>query len=116
MLSHSRVQSRNSWVSIKTLDFARVRTSDVIGVGCRTPLPPADDHTAGGGMSGGRVREERDRSSAMADWPRNRTPPRWTPLDNWSSSQAPGGWARLTAGSGRIFGTVAHVLKRGLGR
>jgi len=33
MLLHSRVQSRNSQVSIETLDFVRVRTSGVIGVG-----------------------------------------------------------------------------------
>jgi len=38
-----------------------------------------------------------------------------TPLDNWSSLRVPGGWARLTAGSGRVSGAVAHVSKRELG-
>jgi len=47
---------------------------------------------------------------------RRNSPPHWTPLDNWSSSRAPGGWAYLTAGSGRVSVAVAHVSNRGLGR
>ena len=34
---------------------------------------------------------------------------------NWSSSRAPGGWARLTAGSGRVSGSVVHVSKQQAG-
>jgi len=30
---------------------------------------------------------------------------------NWSSSRVPGGWACLTAGSGRVSGSVVHVSK-----
>jgi len=58
----------------------------------------------------------------MADWPRDDRPgnhppprPRRTLLDNWSSSWAPGGWARLMAGSGRVSGAMVHVSKRDRG-
>jgi len=94
--SHSRVDSRNSRVSIKTLDFARVRTfTSVIGVGspagarrgrgdhqldpapfpvdAGTPLAPAEDQHSrqwraqnGRGGYGG----ERNLGSAMAIGPR----------------------------------------------
>ena len=77
--SHSRDESRNSWVSI---DFARVRNfTCVIGVGSpaearrgrgdHRPYPapfPADDGTPS--PPAGRVRGERDQGSAMAIDPR----------------------------------------------
>jgi len=74
---------------------------------CRTPLPPADNHTAGDGepetsqKRPGRVQGERDRGKRNGrSAPRKRageSPPTLrTPLDNWSSSRTPGGWAPLT--------------------
>jgi len=93
---------------------------------CQAPLPPADDHTAGGGVPEtlqnvrGRVRGSvtGEVQYMIGSWTTGRgiaSPLRWTPLDNWSSLRAPGGWARLTAGSGQVSGAVAHVSKRELG-
>ena len=69
--------------------------------------------------------EGRGSETAEAQWPigpwttgQGITPPprpRRTLLDNWSSSWAPGGWARLMAGSGRVSGAMVHVSKRDRG-
>jgi len=117
--SHFRVNSRNSWVSIETLDFAWV--SCVIGVGSprckgggaiasqtrRGSWPMMGPHcrlwmidiaggvapkTAGGGYAGSATRE--------AQWPsvpgnHCPSPPHRTPLDNRSTSRA--GWAHEMA-------------------
>ena len=81
----------------------------------RTITQPAVAYPKHRKTSGGGYRE--------AQWPigpwttgRRIAPlPGRTPLDNCSSLRAPGGWARLTAGSGRVSGAVAHVSKHELG-
>jgi len=136
--SHSRDESRNSWVSI---DFARVRNfTCVIGVGSPaearrgrgdhrpypapfpaddgTPSPPADDlhsrqwraqNGRGEGYGGG------DQGSAPAIGPRTTgreitaSPSGRTPLDNRSTSRVV--WARETAGSNRLSSAVATCQK-----
>jgi len=136
--SHSRDESRNSRVSIETLDFARVRIfTCVIGVGSLagaqrgdhrpdpvpfpaddgTPLPPADDQHSwqwraqngwGEGTGGARP------GSATAIGPQTTdrgitASPHQTSLDNRSTSRV--GWACETAGSGRVSSAVAHLSK-----
>ena len=124
--------SRNSRVSIETLDFTRVRTfTCVIRVGSPAgarmgrgdhrpdwapfpadngiPSPPADDQHSR------QWRTKNDQGSATAIGPRTTgrgitASPRRTSLDNRSTSRA--GWARETAGSSRVSGAVVHPLKR----
>jgi len=78
-----------------------------------TPSPPADDqHSRQWRAQNGRG--ERDRGSATAIGPQTTgqgitASPRRTSLDNRSTSCV--GWARETAGSGRVSGAVAHVSK-----
>ena len=128
--SHSRDESRNSRVSIETLDFARIRTfTCVIRVGSPvwvqrgrgdhrldpasfpaddgTPSPPAGDQHSrqwrtqnGRGSATGEVQRPPD------DGPRNH---HQTSLDNQLTSRA--GWAREMAGSGRVSGAGAHLSK-----
>ena len=124
--------SRNSRVSIETLDFTRVRTfTCVIRVGSPAgarmgrgdhrpdwapfladngiPSPPADDQHSR------QWRTQNDRGSATAIGPRTTgqgitASPHQTSLDNRSTSRA--GWARETAGSSRVSGAVVHPSKR----
>jgi len=107
---HSRVESRDSRVSFETLDFARVHTSGVIGVGSsaeRKGVVDAGPHC--------RLRTITQPAVACSKHCKTPPPPRRRLLDNWSSSRAPGRWARLTAGSSRVSGAVAHVSKCELG-
>jgi len=93
--SHSRDESRNSRVSIETLDFAPVRNfTCVIGVGS-----PA---WARRGRATGEAQRTTGREITAS-------PSRRTPLDNRSTLRAV--WARETAGSGRVSGPVAHLSK-----
>ena len=143
--SHSRVNSRNSQVSIETFDFTRVGTfTGMIWAGSpagakgggqaiagRSPtLFPANVatpsiDTAGSGASetsqkrlGEGATGECDQGSAMAD----------RPLDDGTGNRRPppsdaagqsvdvaGGWTRKMAGSSRFSGTVAHPSKHRLG-
>jgi len=83
-----------------------------------TPSLPADDQhsrqwRAQNGR--GRVRGERDRGSATAIGPRTtgRGITASPPSDTAGQSvDVAGGWARETAGSGRVSGAVAHLSKR----
>jgi len=135
--SHSRDESRNSRVSIETLDFARVRTfTCVIRVGSPvgvqrgrgdhrldpasfptddgTPSPPAgDQHSrqwrAQNGRGGyGGVRPGKCNGLQTTGWGITASPHQ-TSLDNQLTSRA--GWAREMAGSGRVSGAGAHLSK-----
>ena len=136
--SHSRVVSRNSRVSIETLNSARVRTfyqrdrSWITGVGARggggrRPVPdtvpgqcgdPIDRSTYRAAVCPKRRKTAvggGDHGNAMADrpldgGPGNRRPPRQMPLDNQLTSRDDG--RRETACSGRVSGAMAHVSKR----
>ena len=130
--SHSRDESRNSRVSIETLDFARVRTfTCVIRVGSPvwvqrgrgdhrldpasfpaddgTPSPPAgDQHSRQWRTQNGRGGT--GKCNGLRTTGRGITPsPHQTSLDNQLTSRA--GWAREMAGSGRVSGAGAHLSK-----
>ena len=80
----------------------RLRTINIAGSGA--------PKTAGGGYGGARP-GKRNGHRPPDDGPGNHRLPRRTPLgnDNWLTSLA--GWARETAGSGRVSGAVAHLSK-----
>jgi len=124
--SQTRVESRNSRVSIETLDFARVRTfhwhdwswiagSGAKGGGNRQPVPGAHRSIdiAGSGVPemlqkgrGRGLQEECDQGSTMADRPSDAT---------GQSVDIAGIWALKTVGSCRVSGAVMHVPKHRLG-
>jgi len=82
-----------------------------------TPLPPADGRHSGrwrtqNGWGEGTGERDRGSATAIGPWTTGRgitASPCRTPLDNRSMSRA--GWARETAGSGRVSGAVAHLSK-----
>ena len=77
----------------------RLRTINIAGSGA--------PKTAGGGYVGARP-GKCSGHRPPDDGPGNhRPPPRQTPLDSRSTSQAD--WARETVGSGRVSGAVTHV-------
>ena len=66
--------------------------------------------TAGGGYGGARPGKCSGHRPADDGLGNHRLPPsRQTPLDNRTTSR--GGWARETAGSGRVSGAMAHLSK-----